>query len=516
MRDARSPSITHSDGEPVSDGDDLSDSDLEFEGSTHQRYFRWACLAIVVATAAIVGYAVAKRDDGLESLGPWTKVETHDRSGITVTVQPSLKTDSTTPAPGVATPAPPANCNRSVPVIQDWGVRGPFELDDYWEKKCHDESTMPPDTWNWPGRNWCWVRTKTRSCYPHDGEKTVPNWYWAQKRVADDGFAPDPDKELLEAYVHPELCDIPELGEIWLDTPKAQREASTAWIKQNIAIYVVNLPTSVDRWHKMEYRFSQLGLEAHRIPGVDLRPEGALERAQKEDVVPTDYDYDKAMQKAHELFSKSDNGGILKVVDELGVGTVGCAAAHLRAQRLAHSFATEAGKPMALIMEDDVYLSDDFAPKLHYIIENELPCNWEVYAITTRCGYGECVAPHVSRVQPDGNEPEERCHNSGSYGMYGQLYRTDSMLKVNDLLKGVCFNDEKPACLPVDTALASISDRVAYYAAPGSQQPGLATEASWGGSNRADMNQQTLDGADAQQMDHALHRKSGESGESGK
>merc|ERR1712232_1191905 len=248
------------------------------------------------------------------------------------------------------------------------------------------------------------------------------------------GFAPNPDDELLLGLENPRLCDMPVYGLPWTDIPDQQKAAATAWVNSNIVIYVVNLPQSVKRWHKMEARFAQLGVTGHRIPGVDLRAPGALEKAREEGLVPKTYNYTKADVNMHKLMQRSEGGGILKLVDEMGIGTVGCAAAHLRAQRLAHRLAQRAGKPMTLIMEDDVWLSDDWAVKLRHIVTKELPCNWDVFALMTRCGYGRCVSKHVSRVQPDGNEPNERCHNSGNYGMFGMLYQVPSMPRINALL----------------------------------------------------------------------------------
>eukprot|EP00929_Paragymnodinium_shiwhaense_P108840 TRINITY_DN75187_c0_g1_i1.p1 TRINITY_DN75187_c0_g1~~TRINITY_DN75187_c0_g1_i1.p1 ORF type:complete len:542 (-),score=95.78 TRINITY_DN75187_c0_g1_i1:402-2027(-) len=466
---------------------------------------------VIVSVLTLLGAVLfVTKDFDQVDLGPWTVVATTDSTGISTNVNEdamtapvSLRAIATSihgRRSALLTATPQNFCNTSMPVLKDWGIRGPFNLSTNWDEKCHSEAFMPPNTWVWPGRNWCWVRTRTRSCYTHGKETQVPNWYWAQKAVARQGYAPQPELELLDAYVHPELCDLPELGLPWGVIPDEEKAAAAEWVNENIAIFVVNLPRDVERWQKMEARFRALGVRAHRLPGVDLTRPGALDRAQEEGVVPADYDYAVAVQNMNKIMVNSDNKGVEKELDQMGIGTVGCAAAHLRAQRLAYKLAGLAEKQMTLIMEDDVWLNDDALVKLRKIVTDELPCNWELFALTTRCGYGECVAPHVSRVQPDGNEPDVRCHNSGSYGMYGMLYRTGAIPKINDLLQKVCFDDARPACLPVDIAMASISDRIAYYAVPGSQFPGLAVEAGWGGSTRWAMNH-------PEEMDKAVRGK---------
>merc|ERR1712232_491709 len=137
------------------------------------------------------------------------------------------------------------------------------------------------------------------------------------------GFAPNPDDELLLGLENPRLCDMPVYGLPWKNIPDHTKAAATAWVNSNIAIYVLNLPQSVHRWHKMEERFAQLGVTAQRIPGVDLRAPGALDKAREEGVVPKGYNYSKANVNMHKLMARSEQGGILKLVDEMGVGTVG-------------------------------------------------------------------------------------------------------------------------------------------------------------------------------------------------
>jgi len=116
-----------------------------------------------------------------------------------------------------------------------------------------------------------------------------------------------------------------------------------------------------------------------------------------------------------------------------------------------------------------------------------------VISLTARCDYGKCISPHLSRVQPDGNEPEERCHNGVNWGMYGMLYRVSQIPKVHDILSQTIWNDTHVGCLPPDVAMSAISDRIAYYSVPSSQQQSLLFEpdAAWWQSSRRVINERT-------------------------
>merc|ERR1712224_1178534 len=144
--------------------------------------------------------------------------------------------------------------------------------------------------------------------------------------------------------------------------------------------------------------------------------------------------------------------------------------------------AEKARRPLALILEDDVLVADDFAMKLRRLLAREAPCDWQVLALTTRCDYGTCVLPHLSRVEPDGNEPDERCHNGVNFGMYAMLYRVSELVAINRKLASVVWNDDKAGCLPVDIAMSSISDKIVYYSVPSSQGHSMVFEpnSAWG------------------------------------
>eukprot|EP00928_Gymnodinium_smaydae_P087332 TRINITY_DN71603_c0_g1_i1.p1 TRINITY_DN71603_c0_g1~~TRINITY_DN71603_c0_g1_i1.p1 ORF type:complete len:574 (-),score=130.76 TRINITY_DN71603_c0_g1_i1:29-1750(-) len=396
-------------------------------------------------------------------------------------------------------------CNGSMPLSPPVTPRK-FDLPAWVTEWCTSDSLRPKGTWNWPGRNWCWVRTKNHACYSPGSKdsSTLPNWWWAQEAVNRSSHAPHPNDVLLEGLEDPVLCDIPEHARPLVGVSYQERAAAAAWVRENIAIFTVNLPSAVDRWTKLRDRFHALGLQVMRIPGVDLTKPGAFQRAKETGTIPAVWNYTKARLNMDELFRFSDHFAAAGYLDQEGIGTVGCAAAHLRAQKLAAKLASGFAKPkpLALILEDDVLVADDFAVKLRRLLAEETPCDWQVLALTTRCDYGRCISPHLSRVEPDGNEPDERCHNGVNFGMYAMLYRVSEIATVNTALANVVWNDDKAGCLPVDIAMSSISDKVAYYSVPSSQGHSMIFEpnSAWGKSNRRDMN-----GADA--LDKALTKK---------
>jgi len=241
----------------------------------------------------------------------------------------------------------------------------------------------------------------------------------------------------------------------------------------------------------MVERMTTLGLKAERIEGLDLRPAGALEKARAQGFVPSEAEFniDKAWRIGRDLMTKGTNKGFAQhtLEDWIATGTIGCAAAHIHAQAEAGKRATQAGKPLALVMEDDIWLQDDFVVKLYRLLTSEAPCDWDLIALTSRCPYGTCVSTHLSRVQVDGNEPAENCHGEVQYGMFAMLYRAVQIPTINAKLKARIFNDNTPACVPPDVAMSAISTEIAYYSVPGNQLPGFAIEAK-SVSNRLSMN----------------------------
>merc|ERR1740121_3322304 len=146
------------------------------------------------------------------------------------------------------------------------------------------------------------------------------------------------------------------------------------------------------------------------------------------------------------------------------------------------------GSPLAIVLEDDVMVEDDFVERVWHLVLRELPCDWEVTSLYSRCPYGTCVSEHLSRVHPDYDEPHWRCRQGVNWGMQGVLYRTEKLRGFQERWRDTVFDEQRPHCLDVDVALASISDEVAYYAVPSVQEPGFLRETD-GGSARWDINQ---------------------------
>jgi hypothetical protein len=225
---------------------------------------------------------------------------------------------------------------------------------------------------------------------------------------------------------------------------------------------VLNLPSDKERWAMVSHRLRKLGIQAQRISGVDLREAGALQAARQVGLVPSEYNF----SRAKELAAAPENamGGVL--------GTLGCAIGHFTAQRAALAD----GRPLAVVLEDDVQLEKDFVERLWSLVRDELPCDWEVTSLYSRCPFGRCVSPHLARILPDVNEPEWRCRQGVNWGMQGMLYRVSRLNAAQGVWRRAVFDSERPHCLDVDVALASVSDQVNYYAVPSVQEPGFLRE----------------------------------------
>lgn len=66
--------------------------------------------------------------------------------------------------------------------------------------------------------------------------------------------------------------------------------------------------------------------------------------------------------------------------------------------------------------------SQDFFAKLASLL-GEVPCDWEVISLKSRCPFGQCVSQHVSRVMVDGNGAT--CSGL-NFGFFGMLYKEGS------------------------------------------------------------------------------------------
>eukprot|EP00927_Polykrikos_kofoidii_P024835 TRINITY_DN22471_c0_g1_i1.p1 TRINITY_DN22471_c0_g1~~TRINITY_DN22471_c0_g1_i1.p1 ORF type:complete len:348 (+),score=49.76 TRINITY_DN22471_c0_g1_i1:100-1143(+) len=256
-------------------------------------------------------------------------------------------------------------CNPTAPITEVATPREIFIRDSYWKSQCMQESHQ--GHWvpspNLKFRNWCWAHMKgmAQSLSWKDKDVTPPNWWWVQWHVANMGLAPWPDKETLFVLGHPEICDISENGAPEQAVSKLEARQAQEWLRRNLAVYVVNLDKAITRMNTVAARLAALGIEATRIPGVDLSVPGSLEKAQQDGIVPSKFDLEDAKKLLWDMYGASQPGTFYEVA---GIGTVGCAAAHLRAMRVAASASVARSKPLTLILEDDVLLSDDFAVKL--------------------------------------------------------------------------------------------------------------------------------------------------------
>jgi GR25 family glycosyltransferase involved in LPS biosynthesis len=356
-------------------------------------------------------------------------------------------------------------CNATAPVPQVSQHR--WALADGWQRSCEQKNAKESYPYE---RNWCWVGVK-QMC--HWNLKAHKSWSEFHQMAARDGIAPPVADSNFQPLEHPELCDRPEHGRSRAWTAE-ENATAREWFRNNVAVYVISLPTSDDRWKMIKGRLESLEIWATRVYGVDMRETKALEKAKRNGFVPQFFNFTRAQDVAYE--DKHAMGSIL--------GTLGCAAAHFKVQEEVIA----GGSPLAVVMEDDTWPAEDFVQRLWSLVHEELPCDWEVTTLLSRCGYGKCVAKHLMRVQPDINEPAWRCHQGVNWGMHAVLYRTALLAKLQVKWKSVVFDEARPHCMDVDVALASISDQVGYYAVPAVQDPGFVAESNHR-SARWDINQ---------------------------
>lgn len=345
----------------------------------------------------------------------------------------------------------------------------PFQLPGEWQQRCSGEGgnpvqAPPTETKFNDQRNWCWHWIKHKGC-----KEVIAslNWKDAQEKTASMGLCPSYAEAPMDSVLNPELCSATELGQ--LDAPDADADAALEWLKSNIAVFVLNLDKDAERLAAVTGNLDGLGIEFERIPGIDMNVDGAFEKAVADGVIPSTFSVETAQQVAGEGVS----------------GTVGTAAAHLNAHQ--HAIDNSNGKPLALILEDDVRLEPDFAVKLQKLLSEEAPCDWQAISLKAGCPHGQCVGPHLTRVHPDANEPAERCRHGSNYGFYGMLYQVNSLPTLTASLSQRVWDANTPHCLDVDVALASIADQLYYYAVPFWQKPGFLQMGGYG-STRADTN----------------------------
>jgi len=351
----------------------------------------------------------------------------------------------------------PEMCNVTSPLpILDWERK--WKLSDNWLQACR-EKNQKRFWWQWPeGRNFCWTGLKAK-CHAH--LKAHKSWAQLQDIAAEAGIAPPRADSSFSPLDEPQLCDRPSHGKS-RNYLGQERVSAREWFRTRVRVYVLNMLGDRERWDMISERLRALDIPASRVLGVDLRKPNALYTAKLAGWVPLTYNFTKAQ---HVALSKKQSMGSL-------LGTLGCASAHFKAQK----HAMKDGMPLALVLEDDSFPAEDFVERLWSLVREELPCDWQVVSLMSRCPYGKCVSPHLSRVQPDANEPAWRCHQGVNWGFQGVLYRTSALPQVQKLWQSNVFKEEKPHCADVDVALASISDRVGFYAVPAGQDPGFLKE----------------------------------------
>jgi len=360
-------------------------------------------------------------------------------------------------------------CNATVPVPRSEPLRE-WNLSPVWRRSCeakNHHNLVPQD------RNWCWVGIK-QEC--HWNLKAHFSWGELQAKAARKGNAPPVRDAPFHPLENPQVCDRKDLGIVRRFT-LAENAMAREWFKQHVRVYVLNLPADTERWNMISARLRDLDIQATRVFGVDMRVEGTLKSAKQQGWVPLDFNFTYAQEVAY--LPKHNMGSVL--------GTLGCAAAHFKV----HDAIVADGAPLGLVLEDDSWPVDNFVPRLWRLMREELPCDWNVLALYSRCPYGACVSPHLARVQPDGNEPAYRCRQGVNWGMHAIVYRTETLREVQKHWRKQVFNEERPHCMDVDVALASISDKVGYYAVPNVQEPGFVRETNHR-SARWDINQAAL------------------------
>lgn len=363
--------------------------------------------------------------------------------------------------------APEGFCDRTRRIPKAKTPR-PFKMPRKWRKMCNAKPNKATDAY-WHGRNWCWFSVK-HGCLRNKGLFT---WYQSQEYTARMGLAPHVADVEFEPITDRDLCERIEWQYHNENAPSQDEiDQATSWLNNNTHILVLNLPKARKRWKAISSHLDSLGIQYHKSPAVDMSKHGAYHDAKKSGDMPQWFHFDVAQKNAYTHFQ--GKGGI--------VGTTGVATAHLRTLRRGVAGAHKHNKSLVLVIEDDAEFADDFTARLMRLVQDEIPCDWTALSLKTRCGYGQCVTPHLTRVWPDGNEPAHRCRHGVNYGFYSMLYRASALPFIMERMRQQVWNVNNPHCLDVDVALASLSDEVSYYAVPSFLQPGLLREGHMGSS----------------------------------
>jgi len=320
------------------------------------------------------------------------------------------------------------------------------------------------------GRNWCWEGMKEYGCHWHLWDHMT----WPEMQAKALEFGNGTIQRPFFPLQNSEICEARKYGK-QQDFTTTEWTSARKWFDDVVATYVLTLASSKKRTETIERHLTELDINFTVVHGFDLRADGDYEKAVKENIIPAEFNISKAQEEA--LLGKNNMGYI--------AGTVGCASGHFRVQ--AHAAKQTPSKPISLIFEDDVAPEKDFIPRLWRLVTQELPCDWTAVSLRSGCPYGSCLSPQLSLVLPDANEPAWRCRHGVNYGFQGMLYRTADILELQKIWKPVVFNETQPHCLDVDVALATLSDRIRYYAVPAVQAPGFLKETGQG-SARWDIN----------------------------
>jgi len=225
-----------------------------------------------------------------------------------------------------------------------------------------------------------------------------------------------------------------------------------SWFERNVQVYVLEMPGLVlSSKYETVFNLTQHGLQAMHVAGFDLLSSSDLEAARFARIVPDTFNESLIRDQAY---------------------AVSKAASHFHIQNLV----SVAQKPIALVLEDGVELSSDFQEKVWSLIQEEIPCDWDVLSLSTSCPAGRCVSPHLARIGPNpGRRRNERCEERISRGFGGILYRSAAVAEIRNKWMEVAFDASHPSCLDLDASLMALSDEVAFYAVPAVQTPRILT-----------------------------------------
>lgn len=432
-------------------------------------------LAILAVAAALAVICVRGQADAEPSQTGAALDATGAPDGVLQLVEAAPAADEEAPFCGAAAAVPPMSTAE-----QSIGISG------YWKDLC--EEVAPPvaaRNENSTGRSACWERMKQESCF---GEGGSLSWRRGQENLARRSLMPFPEIMPIRPLRRADLCEHASLGQA-APADNGEAEQAKAWLDANVAVYVLALRNSNadPNGGRANDSLTTQSIGFELVPGVNLSLEGSYRKATREGLVPPGFSPSRAQSAA-----RSQYQGMSGIA-----GSMSYTASHLQAMARAASAGDE--RPLALIVEDDVVLADDFAVKLQRLLATEAPCDWVAISLQSACVYGECVAPHLTRVRPDGHDPEDRCHHGTSFGFYAVLYRKATLPPLRRRLARRVWDEDRPHCLDVDVALASIADEVAYYAVPRVQVPGFVVSGGNGSSQVKD-----ADNAKAHVVEHKM------------